>query len=198
MWFLTHPEVALDPRTPVPHWSLNDVGRRRAAGLAGAPFLDNVTSLWSSTETKAIHTASLFAGALPLYTRDDLGEHDRSATGFLPPAQFGPLVEAFFARPDDSAGGWTPARHEQRRIVAAVDAVLADDRAGDGDLVIVSHGGVGTLLLCHLLGHHIDRRLDQPGQGHAFAFDRDDRGLRRTWMTLEDVADLPTSSAEQG
>ena len=45
----------------------------------------------------------------------------------------------------------------------------------DGDVAIVSHGGVGTLLLCQLKGTAIHRAEDQPGHGHWFAFDRDTR-----------------------
>ena len=36
----------------------------------------------------------------------------------------------------------------------------------DGDVAIISHGGVGTLLLCQLKGAAIHRAEDQPGQGH--------------------------------
>ncbi|MEI2777616.1 MAG: histidine phosphatase family protein [Tetrasphaera sp.] len=187
VWFLTHPQVAVDPDTPVPQWELSAVGRGRAAALAGAPFLERVDSVWSSAEVKAVRTAELLAGDLPRFVRDDLGENDRSATGFVPPEEFEGLADAFFARPQESVRGWATAADEQHRIVAAVEAVLADPRAGERDLVIVAHGGVGTLLLCHLLGEPITRRRDQPGQGHYFALDRDTRAVRHTWRPLEDL-----------
>ena len=69
-----------------------------------------------------------------------------------------------------SAGGSV---RSTRSVVAAVGRAVA---AADGDLVVVSHGGVGSLLLCHLLGVPVDRRYDQPGQDSWFRFDR---GTRR-------------------
>ena len=68
-----------------------------------------------------------------------------------------------------SAGGSV---RSTRSVVAAVGRAVA---AADGDLVVVSHGGVGSLLLCHLLGVPVDRRHDQPGQGSWFRFDRGTR-----------------------
>ena len=187
VWFLTHPQVVVDPDTPVPNWGLSAVGRQRAAAIAGAPFLDAVTAVWSSTETKARETAELVAGGIPRLELAQLGENDRSATGFVPPEQFEELADAFFAYPERSVRGWATAADEQARIVAALESVLADPRSGDGDIVIVAHGGVGTLLLCHLLGQAITRDLDQPGQGHFFRFDRDTRALAHGWRPLENL-----------
>ena len=51
-------------------------------------------------------------------------------------------------------------------------------------MAIVSHGGVGTLLLCRLKGTAIHRAEDQPGQGHWFAFDRDSRAVLHGWLPL--------------
>ena len=68
--------------------------------------------------------------------------------------------------------GWETAAAAQERIADAIETVLARSPA-EGDVAIVSHGGVGTLLLCQLKGTAIHRAEDQPGQGHWFAFDRD-------------------------
>ena len=57
-------------------------------------------------------------------------------------------------------------------------------RSPEGDVAIVSHGGVGTLLLCHLKGTAIHRAEDQPGQGHWYAFDRDTRAVLHGWRPL--------------
>ncbi len=187
VWFLTHPQVAVDPEVDVRAWGLNPVGRARAEALADAPFLDAVTGVWSSTETKAVDTAEALSGIRPVWRRERLGENDHSATGFMPPEEFERVADAFFAQPEASVRGWATAADEQRRIVAAVEEILAAPETGDGDVVIVAHGAVGTLLLCHLLGRPITRDLDQPGQGHVFAFDRDTRAVRHTWRPLESL-----------
>jgi broad specificity phosphatase PhoE len=51
-------------------------------------------------------------------------------------------------------------------------------------VAVVAHGGVGTLLLCHLLGAPIDRRHDQPGQGSYFRFEATTRRLAHGWRRL--------------
>ena len=165
--FVTHPEVTVDPATPITAWSLSETGRRRAEALSRDPWLDGMSALWSSAETKAQETAAIIARGLTVRTETDLGENDRSSTGYLPPAEFEVAADRFFAAPDTSFRGWETARAAQKRIVAAVTRILRSH--GDGDLVIVSHGAVGTLLRCHLADLAIDRRHDQPGQGHLWA-----------------------------
>ncbi len=74
-------------------------------------------------------------------------------------------------------------------IVAAVDEVLRRAPA-EGDIAIVTHGGVGALLLCHLQGRPISRAADQPaGQGgHHYAFAVEDRRLLHGWLSIDAVA----------
>jgi broad specificity phosphatase PhoE len=52
-----------------------------------------------------------------------------------------------FAHPERSIRGWETTHEAQRRIAEAVEPVVAAD-SGEGNLAIVSHGGVGTFLLC--------------------------------------------------
>lgn len=74
----------------------------------------------------------------------------------------------------------------QRRIVAAVTGVLGDGRSDAGDVLVVAHGAVGTLLLCHLLGVPITRQLDQLGPGgNVFSADRITLRPHSTWQPLE-------------
>ena len=116
-------------------------------------------------------------------TLEQLAENDRSSTGYLPPELFEPAVHAFFGEPLLSHRGWETAAAAQERIADALETVLARSPA-DGDVAIVSHGGVGTLLLCQLKGTAIRRAEDQPGQGHWFAFDRDSRRVLHGWRPL--------------
>jgi broad specificity phosphatase PhoE len=131
----------------------------------------SVTHIWSSTETKARETADLLAGPrdLPIAVDARLGENDRSATGFLPPPRFEAAANTFFADPKTSFKGWETASDAQAQIVRAVQEITT--RHNGGDLAIVTHGAVGTLLYCHLCGLPIDRVHDQPGQGHYWTAD---------------------------
>jgi broad specificity phosphatase PhoE len=187
--YLSHPQVRIDPNVPVPDWGLSDVGLARTRSFAVAPMLKATRRIVSSAERKAIETARCVADVLGLEVeiREAMHENDRSATGFLPPPEFETMADAFFASPDESVRGWERARDAQARILREVEAVLA---AGTrGDVLLVGHGGVGTLLLCQLLGEPIARRHDQPGGGgNLFAFDVATRIVHHPWRSMEEVA----------
>lgn len=187
--FITHPEVVIDPAVPVPEWPLSAVGARRMRLAAGRPWLAGVRSMFVSAERKATDAAGLLAETLGIspVVIEGLGENDRSATGYLPKAEFEAVADEFFARPEDSVRGWERAVDAQRRIVGAVERAMSLAPAA-GDVAIVSHGGVGALLLCHLKAMPISRSADQPGGGggHAYAFDRASRRLLSGWRRIED------------
>ncbi len=96
------------------------------------------------------------------------------------------MREAFFARAGESVRGWERAVDAQRRIVEAVEALLADVPV-DGDVAIVSHGGVSTLLRCHLAGVPIAPDQDQPGGagGNFYAFDIGNGKLLSGWLAID-------------
>lgn len=169
-YLITHPEVVVEPATPVVDWGLSPQGRDRAERLTGLPWVHDLERLLCSAERKARETADVLAAASGLapVVDEDLGENDRTASGFLPPAEFEAVADAFFAAPTESVRGWETAAAAQRRVVAAVRRHLADGRPG---VAFVAHGAVGTLLYCDLAGIAIDRAHDQPGQGSYYAFD---------------------------
>jgi broad specificity phosphatase PhoE len=183
--FITHPEVLVDPNTDVTLWRLSPHGIERMRSFVASDAVAAIDEVWSSTETKAIEAAGLLAArfGLPVHLDPDLGENDRSATGFVPPDQFERLADEFFARPAASVRGWETAQAAQARIVAALNKIL-ERRSGTGDLAIVAHGGVGTLLLCSLLGAPISRERDQPFQGHYWAFDPATAQVVHEWRAV--------------
>lgn len=186
VWLLTHPEVAIDPAVPVPEWGLSPHGRARAVALARKPWAKGLRHIASSTERKAREAAECLAAAtgLPVQLLHELGENDRSATGYLPPPEFEAMADAFFARPEESVRGWERAVDAQARMVAAVEQMLAGSA---GETAIVAHGAVGALLLCHLAGRPISRAEDQPGRGggNLYVFERESRRLLRGWTPFE-------------
>ncbi len=183
-YFITHPEVVVDPSTPVPRWHLSDTGIHRMRAFAALPDLAKLSAVWASTETKAIEAAGILAGrfGLPVNVRHELHENDRSATGFLPPSEFDRMADAFFARPEESVRGWERAVDAQARVSAAVDDVL-QGFSGEA-IAFVAHGGVGTLLLCKYLGMPIDRIADQPFQGHFWTFETATRRVIHPWHPI--------------
>ena len=170
--YLTHPEVMIDPTVPVPDWGLSDVGRARAQRAPLLGWAAGIRHVISSGERKAIETAEIFADAFGLEVGivEATHENDRSATGFLPPAEFQEVANAFFAAPQESIRGWERAIDAQTRIVSAVRSTLARIPSGE-PVLFCGHGGVGTLLKCHLLGAPIARLHDQSSGGNWYVFD---------------------------
>ena len=188
-FFITHPDVVIDPSLAVAEWPLNPRGRRRMRAAASQPWAGGIRRIFCSSERKARDGAEILAEELGLAGYDvvpDLGENDRTATGYLAPAEFEATVDAFFAQPEISVRGWERAIDAQQRIVAAVAQILAG-RGADLDLAIIGHGGTGALLYCHLAGVAISRRCDQPATkgGNWFAFDAaTSELLTEGWRTI--------------
>lgn len=195
--YISHAQVVQDPEVPVPRWGLNETGRRRVEILATTPWVRSIGRLVSSDETKAVEAATILADQLGLEVeiRPASGETDRSATGYIPPARHDDLARRYFAEPERSADGWERAVDSQRRIVAALADLTApsDGQPQDPDrpdVAAVGHGGVGTLLWCHLAGRTIDQANDQPGQGHYWTWDRDAGRMLHRWHPI-DAQDPP-------
>ncbi|WP_243370037.1 histidine phosphatase family protein [Microvirga solisilvae] len=189
--FLTHPEVVIDPLVPVPRWPLNETGRKRMECFAEKLSNLRLSSIHASTEQKAIDGAAIVAQRLGMTyrTHEDIGENDRSATGYIAPPEFWEVVREFFGRPHESIRGWERAIDAQTRIVNAVRRIAAEET---GNALIVSHGGVGCLLTAHLqqveIGH--ESRPQHSGGGCFIVIDRGSFTLQQDWRNIEDAAFL--------
>jgi broad specificity phosphatase PhoE len=71
--------------------------------------------------------------------------------------------------------------------VTVLERVLAASPSGEGDVAIIAHGGVGTLLLCHLRGDPIGRQHDRAPNngGNYFAFDTTTRRVHHGWTAID-------------
>jgi broad specificity phosphatase PhoE len=185
--FITHPEVVIDPKVPVPEWPLSEQGRMRMEAFASDPVLRRIRAGYASGERKAIDGAGILARHLSVvFTVDEaLGENDRSATGYIAPPEFWEVVDQFFARPHESIRGWERAADAQSRIVGAVRRIA--QHSNEGDIAIVSHGGVATLLMAYLRGADHARPFAQPhrGGGCYFVIDRERFTLLEGWRVID-------------
>ena len=189
MVFVTHPEVVIDPAVPVPDWSLSERGLARMHTFCEHDFVQRLTKIYSSAEKKARDCGEVVAERLGMVNRidDRLGENDRSATGYLPREEFIGVARQFFAHPDQSIRGWERAIDAQRRIVGAVRDI-ADHCRGE-TVAIMSHGGVATLLMCHLQQQPISLSLRPPVPegGCYFALDPARFALVHGWLPVEEA-----------
>lgn len=182
--FITHPEVIIAPSIAVEDWGLSTTGRERMKHFAESDAAQNIGTIWSSTEKKALEAAAILSAQRHLDVKTDpmLGENDRSATGFLPPEEFERTADAFFAQPTISVRGWERAIDAQHRILAAVERIRMEE--GTGDIAVIAHGAVGTLLLCRLRGVPIARAHDQPFQGHFWSAALPDMRILHGWRPI--------------
>ncbi len=183
----------MDPEVPVPLWGLSYEGRARAETFVARCIVPSGAILFSSRETKALELAEILAAATgtPILTDHQMGENDRSATGFLPPALFEDHADRFFAAPTESVNGWERAVDAQKRIVSSVRTALASI-PGNAFAIFCGHGAVGTLLKCHVGGRAISRDQDQSrwanrGGGNGFLFDFGSGQLLSEWTAMEEI-----------
>ena len=164
IYFITHADVQIDPGVPVPRWGLSDKGRARHEVFNGIVMESNISEIYCSDEQKAVDGAAIMSHCIGVDYKvvKELHENDRSATGYLPPAEFEKTADEFFEKPEHSIRGWEKASIAQQRIVLAIEGIL-QNRLTEGNIAIVSHGAVGALLLCHLSNTPISRAMDQPG-----------------------------------
>jgi broad specificity phosphatase PhoE len=188
LYLITHPNVVISRDVPVPRWPLSELGKQRMRAGLKQPWVPDVTAVYCSTEQKAIDGAEILAQHLSLgFSQiEELGENDRSATGFLPPDEFERVADQFFGSPETSVRGWERAIDAQSRIVRAVEGIAKTDKTS-GAIAIVSHGAVGTLLYCHLVGEPMDRRWDQPpnGGGNYYRFTVSPRAAHFWWRAFD-------------
>lgn len=187
LYFVTHPEVVIDPKVPIPNWPLSEVGVKRMRVSLTQPWLNSVDYVYSSAERKAVDGAKIVSSHLniPFIQVEDLGEIDRSSTGYIGD-EFWDVVDEFFRFPERSVRGWERATDAQRRIVMALSKLVGKN-AGK-NLLVVSHGAVGALLLAHYLNKSISRSLDQPGDvgGNYFVVDAATMKVMQQWKPIDE------------
>ena len=89
-YLISHPNVVISRDVPVPRWPLSERGRARMRAGLQQLWVKDVVAIYSSTEQKAMDGAGILGEhrSLPFTPIHELGENDRSATGFLPGEEF--------------------------------------------------------------------------------------------------------------
>lgn len=199
--YLSHPEAAIDPAMPAADLGLRARGRARMRLVASLGWPAGTTRIIASSERRAQETAAFLAVPLGLTVEvaADLAEIDCGGAGHMPHDRRELLVSKLFARPEESIEGWERAVDAQARAAAALWRLLAPQGHAQGhsapqqagDLLIVGHGCVGTLLWCHLAGRPIDRAEDQPNSGgQVWAVTLPDLVPVHRWRAMETAAGL--------
>lgn len=163
IYFLTHPEVVINPNIPITDWSLSETGRLRVKSLLKSSWIKSIDSIYCSDETKATDTADIIKTYLSVnYSKvAGLREVDRSKTGYLSPERHKTIVELFYAFPFESIFNRERAVDAQLRIVNALKNIIYLEPRKK-NILIVSHGGVAALLLAYVKKEKISINFSQP------------------------------------
>lgn len=189
LYFVTHSEVEIIRDTPIERWSLSEKGEERFRLFLSQPWLSSIDTIYCSGEQKAIDGAKIVSDHLNKKFNEvpAIGEFDRSSTGYQPKEMFVENVKLFFGSPDISVLGWETAQHTQERVVREFDAIIRKNP--DKNILVVAHGGVGSLYLAHLLGEPINIKWNQPGNGggNYFVIDLKGQKVIQKWRPIDVV-----------
>ncbi len=154
LYLIRHASPEIDARVPARQWCLSAQGRRDAEALGRRLSLD-VARIWSSDEPKALETATILAAGPGAGTavHADLREV-AFASGILPQAEFRRRVQAYLDGADDPA--FEPYEAARQRIMRCLAEICRTD---DGDVAVVSHGRIITVLLSGMLGRRLGGRV---------------------------------------
>lgn len=180
--FITHPAVIIDPKTPIDQWSLSEKGRQEVEALGSENFWNSVDVIYSSSEPKATTVVGIVSKkrsiALPPdYKRDCLGEI-RNRT-FIEPSKFSVAVGEWYAHLTENPNGWESVADAQKRIVECVTSLMTKNKGKT--VVMVGHGGTGTLLLCQIKGATPSFDDDPLTTGCIAVYDWDNQKIISPW-----------------
>lgn len=133
---------------PANSWRLAEAGRQSCRALAERLKPYAPSTIITSTEPKAAETGQLAARylGLPCEEQEDLHEHERTGVEWMGRQAFESAVRLFFRQPDELAFGRETANQARARFARAVQDTLIQYPVGN--LAIVAHGTVITLLTC--------------------------------------------------
>ncbi len=173
IYFITHPDVTVEPKVHPKEWHISPQGKNRVDSLTQEHFWRYVQYIFTSSECRALETGEIIHEKhnIAIQQFEELQEQRRSTTNyFLSLAELASTMRMFFSRPKESIRGWESASEAQRRIVSAIDS-LVELYPGYETVAIVSHGIVGSLLRSYLMKHPIEESLCQDKIGSYIQID---------------------------
>ncbi|SDL86841.1 histidine phosphatase family protein [Sediminibacillus halophilus] len=146
---IKHAKPIISSSIPSSNWVLSNAGIKQAAKLA--PFLDkyDFSTIFTSEEPKAIHTARIIATELnqQVEIKKGLHEHERHQNRIIyPENEWQSIIKSFFDCPNDLVFGAETASEAFDRFDAAVKSLI-HSQSRQEDMVIVAHGTVISLFV---------------------------------------------------
>ena len=156
--FIRHPETDWNKQkrymgsTDIP---LNNKGKKQARAISGYFKNENISVIYSSKLKRALETAKLIARPHNLKVKEDkrlneinFGEWE-GLTFEQIQKKYPVLAREYLSKPQNiKIPGGESFKEFKNSIKASLGEILAQE---DGDVVIVSHGGVNRVIICELL-----------------------------------------------
>ena len=148
--FLRHAKTQKDP-SKVTTWLLTEEGEKAAQNLAESGVFDDIDIIITSTEQKAILTATPFAKKLQkeIIKIPELNEIHRGKGEFLSQEEFFKIKEQMFLDLDFTKDSWETSNNALKRFQMAISDI--DNKYDNKKILIVSHGTVLSLYFADLL-----------------------------------------------
>ena len=157
--------------------SLNDTGRWQAELLARFFAHCPLAAVWSSDLPRALETAERIAAPHGLAVKATVALRERDLAPFE--GMTGDEVSATLAINDLTTWYDVPGVEKDEAMLARLLPVLEAARETDGEVALVTHGGVQKTLLYHILGiPAATRRAFALGNGLIIALLPDEKGWR--------------------
>lgn len=148
--FVRHAAVQPDPTVNSHEWLLTADGRSATHTLAHKLMPYQPSRIITSQEPKAVATGAALAEVLhlPAQSAPGLQEHDRRGVPYFEnKAEFETAVATLFTHPNELVFGNETAVQARMRLETAVQQQLKT--YPQDTLVLITHGTVLTLFLCH-------------------------------------------------
>jgi broad specificity phosphatase PhoE len=142
-----HSASEVDPDVSHHEWPLSDKGRELCAPLAQHLNDLAVEVIVTSTEPKASETGEIVGKLLdlPVYTHENLHEHDRANLGYITPGTYHRQMANFFLHPNEAVFGMESAEQVYQRFNWAIGSVI-QAYAGK-NVAVMSHGTAISLFV---------------------------------------------------
>jgi len=180
--YISHPSVNIDQKIPVDQWTLSDKGLYEVQNLLEKELWKEVDVIYSSKETKASTVAKMAANKFSIvhFEEKDLGETDRSSTGFIQSEEYMNVVQEAYANIETGTRGWESHNHMMERNGKVLDKIK--ELHFNKTIAVVGHGGAGTTIKCYIKRIAPSFHEDPKKTGCYFIADLDNGDILQDWV----------------
>jgi len=166
IYFIRHFKTVIDPDVPSENWKLSQPNPSVKEKILSNIDQDNIGNLYASAEKKAINTLEFLFEGKAIHVVKELGEVDRSKSGFIP--DYNVTVERFF---NGNCPEWESVENVASRINTTFKFISEKEKDNMKDVWVVVHGLWFSFILSKLEKKGLMEVWSQLTFGHIYSFD---------------------------